>query len=39
MKDETGGIVIEEFVRLKPNMYSFLVDNKQHKHSFRQKLE
>ena len=39
MKDETGGIVIEEFVRLKPNIYSFFVDNKQHKHSFRQKLE
>ena len=27
MKDETSGVVIEEFVRLKPKMYSFLVDN------------
>ena len=27
MKDETAGIVIEEFVRLKPKMYSFLVDD------------
>ena len=25
MKDETGGVAIEEFVRLKPKMYSFLV--------------
>ena len=23
MKDETGGVAIEEFVRLKPKMYSF----------------
>ena len=27
MEDETGGIAIEEFVGLKPKMYSFLVDN------------
>ena len=27
MKDETGGVVIEEFVELKPKMYSFLVDD------------
>ena len=27
MKDETGNVAIEEFVGLKPNMYSFLVDN------------
>ena len=27
-KDETGGIAIEEFVGLKPEMYSFLVDDK-----------
>ena len=27
MKDKTGGIAIEEFVRLKAKMYSFLVDN------------
>ena len=25
MKDETGDVAIEEFVRLKPKMYSFLV--------------
>ena len=32
MKDETGGIAIEEFVGLKPNMYSFMVDdNSEHK--------
>ena len=31
MKDETGGIAIQEFVGLKPNMYSFLVDNNEHK--------
>ena len=28
MKDETGGVTIEEFVGLKPNMYSFLLDDK-----------
>ena len=31
MKDETGGVAIEEFVGLKPKMYSFLVDNFEHK--------
>ena len=32
MKDETAGIVIEEFVGLKPKMYSYLVnDNSEHK--------
>ena len=32
MKDETAGIVIEEFVGLKPKMYSYLVDdNTEHK--------
>ena len=31
MKDETGGVGIKEFVRLKPKMYSFLVDNSEHK--------
>ena len=30
MKDETGGVAIEEFVGLKPKMYSFLVDNSEH---------
>ena len=24
IKDETGGVIIKEYVRLKPNMYSFL---------------
>ena len=27
MKDENGGAAIKEFVRLKPKMYSFLIDN------------
>ena len=27
MKDEIGGLAIEEFVGLKPKMYSFLVDD------------
>ena len=27
MKDETNIVAIEKFVGLKPNMYSFLVDN------------
>ena len=27
MKDETAGIAIEEFVGLKPNRYSYLVDD------------
>ena len=31
MKDEIGGVAIEEFVELKPKMYSFLVDNNEHK--------
>ena len=32
MKEETGGIMIEEFVILKSKMYSFLVsDNNEHK--------
>ena len=32
MKNETGGVTIEEFVRLQPKMYSFLVDdNSKHK--------
>ena len=35
MKDETGGVAIEEFVGLKPKMYSFLVDNSHHKKSIR----
>ena len=30
MKDEIGGVANEEFVGLKPKMYSFLVDNKEH---------
>ena len=36
MKDETAGVAIEEFVRLKPKMYSYLVnDNSKHKKSKR----
>ena len=32
MKDETAGVTIEEFVGLKPKIYSFLVDeNSEHK--------
>ena len=31
MKYETGGVVIEEFVGFKPKMYSFLVENNEHK--------
>ena len=31
MKDETGGVAIEEFVGLNPKMYSFLVNNYEHK--------
>ena len=32
MKEEAGGVTIEEFVELKPKMYSFLVDdNSEHK--------
>ena len=30
MKDETGGVVIEEFIGLKPKMYSLLADNNEH---------
>ena len=32
MKDETGGVAIEEFCRLKPKRYLFLLgDNSKHK--------
>ena len=31
MKDETGGVAIEEFVWLKPKMYLFLTENSEHK--------
>ena len=31
IKDETGGVAIEEFGEFKPKMYSFLVDNNEHK--------
>ena len=31
MKEKTRGVVIKEFVGLKPKMYSFLVDNNEHK--------
>ena len=32
MKDETGGVTITEFVELKPQMYSFMIDiSKEHK--------
>ena len=31
MKDETRSVGIEEFVGLKPKIYSFLVDNNEHK--------
>ena len=31
MKDETGGVAIEELVGLKPKMYLFLGDNSEHK--------
>ena len=31
MKEKTGDVAIKEFVGLKPKMYSFLVDNNQHK--------
>ena len=33
MKGKTGGVVIEEFVGLKPKIYLFLVDNNKHKKS------
>ena len=31
MKDKTGCVAIEECAGLKPKMYSFLVDNNEHK--------
>ena len=31
MKDKTRGVAIEEFIGLKHNIYSFLVDNSEHK--------
>ena len=32
MKDGTGGVTVEEFARLKPKLYLFLVDdNSEHK--------
>ena len=32
MKDESRGVAVEEFVGLKPKMYSFLVDdNSEHR--------
>ena len=31
MKDETGSVLIKEFVELKPKMHSFLVGNNEHK--------
>ena len=31
LKDETGGVAIEEFIGLKPQIYSLLVDNSEHK--------
>ena len=31
MKDETGGVAIEEIFGLKLKMHSFLVDNNEHK--------
>ena len=31
MKDETGGVTIEELVGLKPKMYSFMVDSSEYK--------
>ena len=35
MKDETGGVAIEEFIGLKPEMYSFLIENNENKKSKR----
>ena len=35
MKDETGGVAVEEFFELKPKIYSLLVDdNSEHKNSY-----
>ena len=31
MKDEIAGIAIKEFAWLRPKMYSFLIDNSEHK--------
>ena len=31
MKNETGGFAVEEFIGLKPKVYSFLVDNNEYK--------
>ena len=31
LKDETRGVAIEEFIGLKPQIYSLLVDNSEHK--------
>ena len=31
MEDQTEGVEIEEFVGLRPKIYSFLVDNSEHK--------
>ena len=31
MKDETGGVEIKTFVGFNPKMYSFLVDNSEHR--------
>ena len=31
MKNQTAGVTIKEFVELKPKMYSFSVDNSEHK--------
>ena len=31
MNDETRGVAIKELVRLRPIMYSFLIDNSEHK--------
>ena len=31
MKNKTGGVAVEEFVELKPKIYSFLADNSEQK--------
>ena len=33
MKNNTGRVAIEEFFRLKPKIYRFLVDNSEHKNA------